>query len=88
MENLVAFILLLERSVMILAYPFYCLPGYGFIMRFKVYFGVSSRSKLIKLLFLDCFVRIEFRVFCYIRVKRKIISHEETNSRVLGILGH
>ena len=79
MVNLVAFILLLERSVMIFAYPFYCLPGYGFIMGFKVYFGVSSRSKLVRFLFLDCLVRIEFRVFCYIRVKRNIISHEETN---------
>ena len=57
-------------------------------MEFKVYFRVSSRSKLIKFLFRDCFVRIEFRVFCYIRVKRKIISHEETNSRAFGILGH
>ena len=51
MENLVAFILLVERSVVIWLTRFYGLPGYGFIIGFKVYFGVSSRSKLIKFLF-------------------------------------
>ena len=44
-------------------------------------FTLESRHEVIRLSFsfLDCFVRIGFRVFCYIRVKRNIISHAETN---------
>ena len=41
-------------------------------------FTLESRHE-VSFSFLDCFVRIGFRVFCYIRVKRNIISHAETN---------
>ena len=56
------------------------------VMRFKVYFGVSSRSKLIKFLFSRLFCKnCGFRVFCYIRVKRSIISHVETSFSIACI---
>ena len=43
---------------------------------------LESRHKvsgIISFSFLDCFVRIGFRVFCYIRVKWNIITDVKTN---------
>ena len=58
-RNLVAFMLLVENAVVILAYQFFmAYPVMDLsVMRFKVYFGVSSRSKLIKFLFSQLFCK-------------------------------
>ena len=86
-RNLVAFILLVEHAVVILAYQFLWLTPLWIYQLCDSRFTLESRHEVswLSFSFLDCFVRIGFRVFCYIRVKRNIISHVETSFSIACI---